>query len=177
MTALLVIAMCEWLQPNALTALTAIPPWCWLVACVALCCLGITTARRAEQSIAVLVVIGFTGLAVEQSFSVPRSVYASIFRPRENVDAVRLRVVTINCNSGDPSAVREAFAQDPDIVFLQESPNEQAIHELRNRNSVMPEATHGRPIARLSPAVDCKPRGAPSAFHASHPDDARWQAS
>ena len=77
-----------------------------------------------------LVVIGFTGLAVEQSFSVPRSVYASIFRPRENVDAVRLRVATINCNSGDPSAVREAFAQDPDIVFLQESPNEQAIQEL-----------------------------------------------
>lgn len=41
-----------------------------------------------------------------------------------------VRVVTLNCGGGRVEAIRDALAQDPDILLLQESPGEEALDRI-----------------------------------------------
>ena len=47
---LLGIALCEHFQPDAFAAVTAIPPWCWLIACVGLGSFGLKGAYTGGKS-------------------------------------------------------------------------------------------------------------------------------
>ncbi|HEX3725111.1 MAG TPA: hypothetical protein VHV08_02670, partial [Pirellulales bacterium] len=128
--ALLGIALCEQFQPDAFAALTAIPPWCWLLACVGLGSLGVAGATRWEKIVAGLLLLSFVNCSVEQSHSLSRSAWYSLFSRREERHRSHLRVVTINCNVGSRQAADEATQFDPDIVLLQESPNEPAVRDM-----------------------------------------------
>jgi vancomycin resistance protein VanJ len=127
---LLAIAVCEWWQPDRFAAVTAIPPWCWFVACFAIGSVGFTCANRLARIGGVVVLLGFLGLSVEQSRSLARSMADLLSQRHEVGTGAALRVVSINCAGGSPSAAKEAFSFSPDVVFLQESPNEQVVREL-----------------------------------------------
>ena len=128
--ALLGIAACEQFQPDALAALSAIPPWCWLVACVGLGSLGVAGATRWEKIAAGVILLSFLMFSVEQSRSISRSAWYSTVGSSEHRDRSHVRVVTINCNVGSRQAADEVTRFDPDIVLLQESPSEQVAHEM-----------------------------------------------
>ena len=127
---LLGIALCEHFQPDAFTAVTAIPPWCWLIVCVVLGSIGLKGTTRWERVVAGVLVLSFVIGSVEQSHSLSRSAWYSLFKRGEVERRSHLRVVTINCNVGSRQAVEEAAQFDPDIILLQESPNEQAVHDI-----------------------------------------------
>ena len=128
--ALLGIIFCEQFQPDALAAVTAIPPWCWLIACVGLGSLGLAGATCWERIVAGVLLFSFLIFSVEQSRSLSRSAWYSLFNRREEGHHSHLRVVTINCNVGSRRAAVESTRFDPDIVFLQESPNEQVVRDM-----------------------------------------------
>src|SRR5262249_23977787 len=44
-----------------------------------------------------------------------------------------LRVVSLNCFVGNPEAAAEGGALEPDVVLLQETPNERAVRDLARR--------------------------------------------
>ena len=124
------IASCERFQPDVFAAVTAIPPWCWLIACTGLVGVGFPAASRWERIVAGVLLFSFLILSIEQSRSLSRSGWHSLFSRREDGDRPELRVVTINCSVGSRQAVDEVIRFGPDIVFLQESPNEQAVREM-----------------------------------------------
>src|SRR4029079_10711252 len=64
---LLGVAFCEWCQSDAFAAVTAIPPWCWLIACVVIANLGMASARRWERITAAAIFLAFLAISVEQS--------------------------------------------------------------------------------------------------------------
>ena len=127
---LLGIALCERLQPDACAAATAIPPWCWLIACMAVGGFGWTGASRRERAVAVAIALAFLWLSVEQTHSLARSAKDGLSSGRHDDQPPRLRVISINCNIGAASAAREAAVLDPDIVLLQEAPGEEGVREL-----------------------------------------------
>jgi vancomycin resistance protein VanJ len=60
----------------------------------------------------------------------PRSLMRS-FLPIANIaEGKRIRIVSLNCNSGDPLVVTELVAFQPDIVLLQESPSKADVDRL-----------------------------------------------
>ena len=77
-----------------------------------------------------MLLLSFLICSVEQSHSLSRSAWYSLFDRRNVEHRSHLRVVTINCNVGSRQAVDEAAQFDPDIMLLQESPNEQAVHDI-----------------------------------------------
>ncbi len=113
-------------QPDALGAITAIPPWCWLSAGVFLSAWGYRAAARWEQAVAVLTIVVFAAAEVEQTQSLARSIGDALLG-RRSATAPPWRLVTINCDTGSRAALREALALHPDIVLVQESPNEAAL--------------------------------------------------
>jgi len=127
---LLVIAFCERFQPDAFAAATAIPPWCWLVAFMGIGSLGLAAANRWEWIIAGALLLLFLVFSVEQSRTLSRSAWDSVFNSTKGAQRRHLRVVTVNCNLGSRQAAGEVARFDPDIVLLQESPNERAVDEL-----------------------------------------------
>jgi hypothetical protein len=127
---LLGIALCDGQQPDAFAAVTAIPPWCWLLACAALGGLGFTAAASWEKTLFVVLLLTFLFVSVEQSRSIARLAQDALFRSDHGGALPTLRVATINCSVGNPLAVDEVLAWHPEIVFLQESPNEPAVQKL-----------------------------------------------
>ncbi|HEY1602121.1 MAG TPA: endonuclease/exonuclease/phosphatase family protein [Pirellulales bacterium] len=127
---LLGVAFCDTQQPDTFAAITAIPPWCWLLVSAALGGLGFTAVPSWEKKVFVVLLVVFLFAFVDQSRSVVRLAQDALFRSRHNVALPTLRVVTINCSVGNPLAADEVQAWHPDIVLLQESPNEQAVRQL-----------------------------------------------
>jgi vancomycin resistance protein VanJ len=127
---LLGIALCEWLQLDSLVAVTAIPPWCWLAACMAIGGLGFSSATRWDRVASGAIAFAFLAFFVEQTWSLGRSARNLLVGGAQDNLQPRLRVVTINCNAGSQSAAREVLRFNPDVVFLQESPNEEAVRDL-----------------------------------------------
>jgi endonuclease/exonuclease/phosphatase (EEP) superfamily protein YafD len=80
--------------------------------------------------VAGVLLLFFVGFSVEQSHSLSRAVWYSLFRSREEGHRSCVRVVTINCNVGSRQAADESTQFDPDIVLLQESPNEQVVRDI-----------------------------------------------
>lgn len=127
---LLGVALIEWRQPDALAAVTAIPPWCWLIACVLLGSLGFAVATRQEKVAVLAVLLAFLCVSIEQTRSLTRSAGDLFFNRTAIAPSLRIRAVTLNCSGGNRSAAAEILRLEPDVAFLQESPNEQAVQEL-----------------------------------------------
>ena len=127
---LLGISICEWFQPDAFAAVTAIPPFLWLIACAVIGLFGFARATRGEQFTALAFAILFTGFLVEQPWSLLRSA-GDIVLNRDRIKALHsLRVVTLNCDVGNRAAAEEVVKFGPDVIFLQETPSESDVQQL-----------------------------------------------
>jgi len=124
---LAVLATVEARQYDALSALSAIPPWGWwsvgsLIAVVALVRCSLRTRLAV---VAILLMIGANW--VEQFSSIARSTLDFV-----SADQARpwLRVVSLNCSTGSRRAAEEVASFSPDVVLLQESPGGDVLAEL-----------------------------------------------
>lgn len=110
-----------WNRPNWATALTVFPAWIWLMIW-----LFALPAKKQKVFIFATVAWGLFGFfQVEEWQSLLRSL-----RPVEAVEN-DLRVSTINC-SGSNRALLDAFAEEPDVILVQESPSREFIEGLIN---------------------------------------------
>ena len=128
--ALLAICLVAWhrIQPDALAAITAIPPWCWWIAGLLMLLAGCRRSPRWQVALVSVVLLGTAVVCVEEVTSLARGVWHAIRGTTSEPGLVR--AVTLNCNIGSPSAAAEVCELSPDIVFLQESPNESVAQEI-----------------------------------------------
>ncbi len=124
-------AVVERWQFDGLSAATAIPPWCWLIATLLLGVLGWSGAPRWEKRALVVAALLFAATTVEQTRSLGRLAWRTVGRSAP-APASRLRVATLNCDVASVAAAGEVRPLRPDIVLLQESPNAEALRRLAN---------------------------------------------
>jgi endonuclease/exonuclease/phosphatase (EEP) superfamily protein YafD len=128
--ALVGAAICHFLQPDDWAAVTAVPLWCWVLACVILSMLGTPFASRRVRAVNDLVIVVVLVMGVEQTYSLSRWAWRSAVGSPEVAATERLCVVTVNCSGGSRQAAADAAAHDPDVVLLQESPSEDQLQSL-----------------------------------------------
>ncbi|MDP4644270.1 MAG: endonuclease/exonuclease/phosphatase family protein [Opitutales bacterium] len=110
-----------WNRPNWATALTVFPSWIWLT-------FWLFALPAKKQKVFIFATVGWVlfGLfQVEEWQSMLRSL-----RPVEVVED-DLRISTINC-SGSNKALLDAFAEEPDVILVKESPSREFIEGLIN---------------------------------------------
>ncbi len=128
----LVLAICHWLQPDWLAALTLVPVWFWLLPACLLVRLGFERKHWRSAAAVLLLWLGFV-IAWDEGL---RSLAWIGRRPTAQWVAARregraVRVVSLNCGLGSaPSAAAEVVRYDPDIVLLQESPGQEEVERL-----------------------------------------------
>jgi hypothetical protein len=108
-----------WLRPDWAAALTIFPAWIWLIFWL----LALPLIKTRTFAIASCCWLLFGVFQVEEWQFVLRS--ALPVDKRED----SLRITTINC-SGPISALREAIADQPDVILVQESPARHEIEKL-----------------------------------------------
>jgi endonuclease/exonuclease/phosphatase (EEP) superfamily protein YafD len=125
------IAAIHWLQPDSCAALTAIPPWCWLIAFVGIAAVAVRRVPNWQRWAFLLMAGGFSLLVVEQVGSYARSARGMLFDAAHHDRS--FRAVTLNCNAGSKLAAFEVLRLRPDVLLLQESPNHEAVQELAEK--------------------------------------------
>lgn len=159
------VALCYWLQPDELAALTLAPIWFWLVPALTLARLGYQRSRRALAGAILLswllvVVVGDGELQHLVRFGrLPSEAWSAARRQGK-----ALRVVTLNCRMGSAAAAGEVAGYDPDIVLLQESPGREQVEQLTRqlfgsegeflRSSDTSILARGRVVAIPNPQAD-----------------------
>ncbi len=131
--ALVLVALCHRWQPDAVAALTAIPPWCWIVVGAPLILLNLRRVCRWEK----LAAAGTVGMvlltSVEQLRSVTRFVLLGGIPVASESHNQSLRVASHNCSTGSLSAAEEVVPFRPDVVLLQESPSLERVTKLAHK--------------------------------------------
>ena len=123
------IVACIW-RPDALAALTLIPPWCWLAAgLLSLPFVGRTRQIRLFLVLAGLWVVFACGW-VEETRSLARLAGSGILSS-ETPHGQRLRIVSLNCG-GSERCLADLRRVNPDIVLLQEAPGAEALARMAN---------------------------------------------
>jgi vancomycin resistance protein VanJ len=116
-------------------AITVFPPWAWLVPGLGLAAGGLR--RRGNRRVATVASgwILFLLIFAEEPWSLLRLAvpYGSTWRGEAGVEGEALRVVSLNCDIGNPAAAEEVRGVDPDVILLQESPGAEAIRALAGR--------------------------------------------
>ena len=117
-------------QPDVLAAFVLVPPWCWVVAGVALAAIGYQHSARRWSLLAIGVWGVFAFVFVDETQGLWRTIGRAIYPPMnsEQPDET-VRVISLNC-AGDVKAAKELLGHEPDIVLLQESPSRQHVAEL-----------------------------------------------
>lgn len=130
------ISLCLWLQPDPFAALVLVPPWCWLILGLMLCLCAHRRKRRAFTILLLALWSLFTVLFVEEAWSLVRPSTSSAEKWQASRERGRgVRVVSLNCGTGDSKSVRQVAAWNPDIVLLQESPSEKRPPRQASRTS------------------------------------------
>lgn len=107
-----------WLRPDWATATTIFPSWSWLIVWA----LAIPAYQHWSFKVACVLWLMFTLSFVEEIGSLSK------FLLPENNKTAHLRVVTINC-SGSMDALLSALEGTPDIVLIQETPQQKQVLE------------------------------------------------
>lgn len=108
-----------WARPNWATAVTIFPAWAWL--CI--WALAMPAFRKKVFIATSIVWITFALTFVEELRSLGRSIL-----PKE-ATTCELRVLTVNC-SGSIIALESSLIEEPDIILIQETPQENQVLEL-----------------------------------------------
>ncbi|MFT5301851.1 MAG: endonuclease/exonuclease/phosphatase family metal-dependent hydrolase [Mariniblastus sp.] len=121
------ITVVHWFQFDSLAPVTMIPPWLWLMPGLILLGLSFTQLSRSILAASLTLWGLFAFLNVEE-------VHGLIRWPAYSLEVAalsdRFRVVSLNCNVGNRSAVAELESFQPDIVLLQESPSLDTLREV-----------------------------------------------
>ncbi len=130
----LVILLILLFQPNALAALTLVPPWCWVVAGVALAVIGYQRSIRRWSMLAIALWVLFACVFVDETQSLGRVIVRMATspddsKPQAESETESLRVISLNC-AGDVQAAQEVIQHKPDAVLLQESPGREQVATL-----------------------------------------------
>jgi vancomycin resistance protein VanJ len=117
-------------RPDWCAAATFIPAWIWTIIGI-MCAIPFAFISIRSTGYLIMAWLLFAGWFVEEAKSLMQR---SIFADR-TIDFSRskdtLLVVSFNCAGGNMNAAREIVAIKPDIVFLQERPNDlQALRKL-----------------------------------------------
>ncbi|MBL0058532.1 MAG: endonuclease/exonuclease/phosphatase family protein [Elusimicrobia bacterium] len=121
---------CYGFRSDSVAAITVFPHWVWVAPAAFLMWIGF----RNRKGLHLLILLGWLGFIVVFSDSPFR-----YFQRRdhglksENVGEHQnktLRVVSLNCAGGSEDAAREVIPLKPDIVFLQEVPEEKTVLKL-----------------------------------------------
>jgi endonuclease/exonuclease/phosphatase (EEP) superfamily protein YafD len=124
LTTVVAFVACIW-RPDALAALTLVPPWCWLVAGV----LSLLVVWRTRQFRLLMVLTGlwfvFACGWVEEVRSLARLAGSGLLSAH-TPDGQRLRIVSLNC-AGSERCLADLQRVNPDVVLLQEAPGGEAL--------------------------------------------------
>ena len=124
------LAFCYALRPDEAAAVTLFPAWGWST--LGMLLVLFTRAAGGRKIVAGLlgVWVVFTLVFAEEPASLMRSGLEAISprRPFSN-----LRVVSLNCGGGLPQAAAEVVAYRPDVVLLQEVPDEKSVRGIAHR--------------------------------------------
>ncbi len=127
----LAVSTIQLVQLDLLAAVNLIPAWFWLLIGVPLACLGFTRDRR-RLSVLVFCLWGvFTVLLVEETQSLFRF-HGTNSQAWKNArkQGTGVRVVSLNCGTGNSASTDEVVKWKPDIVLLQESPSRQHVRRI-----------------------------------------------
>lgn len=127
----LAVAHVYWHQPDTLAALTLVPAWCWLVPAYVLLRYGMNRTHRVWSWLTLLLWAAFFAVFVDEIPSLWRGFTSTATTQRPAFDRPQaIRIATANCSQGTAESAARAFAFQPAILLLQESPGEQALSEL-----------------------------------------------
>ncbi len=121
----IVMAGLYYLRPNWATAATIFPAWSWVLVFGPL---GLPAFRYKIFRVVCIVWILFTLCFVEEIKSLSKSLIP------KGSDAQAIKVITINC-SGSIKALSSALQQDPDIVLIQETPQQSVVETWLEQHS------------------------------------------
>jgi hypothetical protein len=114
------------LRPDAFAVVTFFPAWGWLLLIVPM----LPFLRRKYCFPALLcglVWLVFVLLHIEE----PKTLLRGLLSPVKSTKSPgALRLISVNCASGNPNVLHEIRTWNPDIIFLQESPPRKEIENL-----------------------------------------------
>lgn len=127
----LVVMVCYLNRWDSMTAITLIPVWAWAAVGMLACIISWIAFRGLPSlivfSIWLVTAIGFS----EETHALIRELIHSIDPQSIPPEDSQLRVVNLNAaHSGD--ALRKAFDLNPDLIIVQDAPDEAIITELAN---------------------------------------------
>jgi len=114
------------IRPDALAALTVIPTECWLLGGCGIQLITLFWWRRPAWWVRTGLWGMFAILFVEPVFSVPRLILSPA---SESGFDHELRIVSLNCGPAEKNVLAAIREQQPDLVFLQESPGRRRVEE------------------------------------------------
>ena len=115
----LLLCVCYALRPDVCAAVTVFPVWAWLVPGLALASPAISLRRRRMALVLAVLWLCYLVVFAEEARSLARALRAP---SADKAGAHAIRVISLNCAGGDPSAAAEVVPYHPDIVLLQEAP-------------------------------------------------------
>jgi hypothetical protein len=129
-----VVSLCHVLQPDALAALTLLPPPGWAVSGLALLLVGAWKPTLRLSLLSLAAWLAFMALIMEE----PRSLLRLGAWPIPEWERARavgkgLRVISLSCAGGSVDAAAETASLQPDLLLLQESPSCEGLERLASR--------------------------------------------
>ncbi len=130
---LIFVSMCYLNRWDAVVVVTLIPVWIWAIGGMGFSVLfgGLFKSRTCFVLFFAWFLFGLVGSDETRSLGREFAVAISGKREPTSEDTKTFRVVSINCDNGKVAAAMESVGLKPDIVFLQESPDKEAIVELQ----------------------------------------------
>ncbi|MDF1826472.1 MAG: hypothetical protein P1U68_17640 [Verrucomicrobiales bacterium] len=131
MVVFLIVMVCYLNRWDSMTAITLIPVWAWAAVGMLSCILS-WLAFRGMPAVIVFCTWLIVGIAFsEESHGIFRELVQAINRRSPPEEERQLRVINLNAGR-NPEAVKRVLDLEPDIVFIQDSPEEKLITEMTN---------------------------------------------
>lgn len=127
LTAFAGLWVCKFNQWDSLTFITVIPFWIWALPGILVSAIAAVLIRSRLSYIALAVWFLTAVLSSAETWGVFRSAVSQQSSQKTEQDGYRLKLVSINCRNGTLKAAQQAIALKPDILFLQEAPDESNI--------------------------------------------------
>jgi len=122
---ILFLSICYTLHPDALAAFTTMPIWSWFIVGLLLTAFG-WNRKNVFFKLTLALWLIFLLIFAEEPYSLARAILPVADLPKSQ----NLRVISLNCNSGDPLIASEVAPFKPDIVLLQKSPSRDDVNKL-----------------------------------------------
>lgn len=128
------VSLCYYFRPDSCAAVTFWPTWLWLAPGLGLSMLAATRRRWPIVLAVALLWLVCVVVFADESAGLLRFHYRPVPGWQTAVERGEgLRVITINCSGGSLAAAEEVEPYHPDVVLLQETPEEPQVRRLARR--------------------------------------------